>query len=194
MPEFDLKIFFEPQDFTQVNPQVNQAMVSQAVDLLAPAPGREIVDLFCGVGNFSLALARRGARVIGMEGELALVHRAQANAQCNDLSSNTEFLCIDLYDPRQASQAATRCSGKVLIDPPRGGAQSICEALIDGPSESVLYVSCNPATLARDAEILVHGGGYRLCAAGLIDMFPHTAHAEAMALFQRSVAGSAFGN
>ena len=185
LPAFDLRLAFEPQDFTQINPGVNQAMVSQAVELLAPDPNDAVTDLFCGIGNFSLALARSGARVLGVEGELALVHRAQANARRNQLSHNASFVCFDLYDPDQAAKAVDQAAGKILIDPPRTGAHAVCEAITEQSADAILYVSCNPATLARDAEILVHRSGYQLSDVGLVDMFPHTAHAEAMAFFTR---------
>ena len=184
LPEFDLELGFRPTEFTQVNFAVNRLMVKRAVDLLDPRPGDEIADLFCGLGNFSLAIARRGAQVIGVEGSESLIKRAEDNAARNGLSERSRFLAADLYADAQGAMTRLPALSKMLIDPPRDGAIEICK-LIDGNTvKRLVYVSCSPATLARDAEVLVHSKGYRLKAAGVVNMFPHTAHVESMALFE----------
>jgi 23S rRNA (uracil1939-C5)-methyltransferase len=182
---FDLELEFGPLDFTQVNFAINQQLVPLAVDLLAPQSGEWVADLFCGVGNFSLALATRGARVLGLEGEAALVARARGNAKRAGLAENCAFEQANLYD--DAPAALTRIGGcdAWLLDPPRSGAQALCGAVPKSSPARIVYVSCNPATLARDAGLLV-GQGYRLARAGVVDMFPHTAHVESIALFQRT--------
>jgi len=186
LPEFGLRLRFGPTEFTQVNAGVNRVLVKRAVDLLDPQPGERVVDLFCGLGNFSLALATRGANVTGMEGSASLVARAEENAALNGLSGNTKFIAYDLYT--HASGALQRLGkiDKLLIDPPRDGALEICKALPEqgGPSR-IVYVSCSPSTLARDAGVLVNVKGYRLAAAGVVNMFPHTGHVESIALFER---------
>ncbi|HET7363610.1 MAG TPA: 23S rRNA (uracil(1939)-C(5))-methyltransferase RlmD [Burkholderiales bacterium] len=180
LPEFAVRIHFRPTDFTQVNHTVNRLLVARALELLDPRPGERIADLFCGLGNFSLPLARRGAQVIGFEGASGLVARARANAACNGLVA--QFEQMDLFAP---SLAAFGRFDKLLIDPPRQGAIEIVKAL-DAPLPGrIAYVSCDPATLARDAGVLVHTKDYRLSAAGIVNMFPHTAHVESIALFER---------
>jgi 23S rRNA (uracil1939-C5)-methyltransferase len=182
---FELELEFGPLDFTQVNFDINQRLVPLAVDLLAPAPSERVADLFCGVGNFSLALARRGARVLGLEGEAALVARARGNAERMGLVGQCAFETVNLYDDAPAALARLGRQDAWLLDPPRSGAQALCSALpMPGPAR-IVYVSCNPATLARDAG-LITAQGYCLAAAGVVDMFPHTAHVESIALFERS--------
>ncbi|MEO5861451.1 MAG: methyltransferase domain-containing protein, partial [Burkholderiales bacterium] len=177
LPEFDLKLHFLPTEFTQVNHAVNRSLVKRAVTLLAPQPGERIADLFCGLGNFSLAIARSGATVIGLEGAPQLVRRATDNAQKNGLAGNTTFHTANLFanDTDQTLRALGKFD-KLLIDPPRDGAVELVKA-IEAPFPSrIVYVSCSPATLARDAGVLVHTKGYALKAAGVINMFPHTGH------------------
>ena len=180
LPEFGVRIAFQPSDFTQVNPAVNRLLVSRAVRLLDPQPGERIADLFCGIGNFSLPLARRGAQVIGFEGSALLVERARQNAAANDLV--VQFEVADLFQPNLAAYGRF---DKFLIDPPREGAISLVHSLPDGWPRRIVYVSCDTATLARDADVLVHTKGFRLSAAGVVNMFPHTAHVESIALFDR---------
>jgi 23S rRNA (uracil1939-C5)-methyltransferase len=184
LPEFGVRLFFRPTDFTQVNHAVNRLLVSQALRLLDPQPGERIADLFCGLGNFSLPLARRGAHVVGFEGSAALVERARRNAAANGLV--VQFEVMDLFKPNLTPFAPF---AKMLVDPPREGAIEIVKAL-PGPENAswprrIVYVSCDPATLARDAGVLVHAKGFRLAAAGVVNMFPHTAHVESIALFER---------
>jgi 23S rRNA (uracil1939-C5)-methyltransferase len=186
LPEFNLRIGFGPTEFTQVNAGVNRVLVKRAVDLLDPKPGERVGDLFCGLGNFTLPLATRGADVVGMEGSASLVRRAQANARANGLESRTTFIAHDLYTDAEGALARLGRVDKLLIDPPRDGAMEICKALPEagGPSR-IVYVSCSPATLARDAGLLVNVKGYRLACAGIVNMFPHTGHVESIALFQK---------
>ena len=180
LPEFGVRIAFQPADFTQVNPAVNRLLVSRALRLLDPQPGERIADLFCGIGNFSLPLARRGAQVIGFEGNALLVERARENAAANDLVA--QFEVTDLFTP---NLAAFGRFDKFLVDPPREGAISLVHSLPGDWPRRIVYVSCDPATLARDADVLVHVKGFRLSCAGVINMFPHTAHVETIALFER---------
>ena len=185
LPEFDVRITFQPTDFTQVNHSVNQVLVRRALNLLSPQPGERIADLFCGLGNFTLPIARSGAQVTGIEGSAGLIRRAQQNAQLNGLAGNAHFLTMDLFKIDAAQWAALAPFDKLLIDPPRDGAMELVKLIgADGPRR-IVYVSCNPATLARDAEVLVAVHGYRLRAAGIVNMFPHTAHVESMALFEK---------
>ena len=183
LPEFGLRIRFQPADFTQVNPAVNRLLVSRAVRLLDPQPGERIADLFCGIGNFSLPLATRGAEVIGFEGSAPLVERARQNAAANGLVA--QFEVADLFKPNLAHYGRF---DKFLLDPPREGAIALVNALPADWPRRIVYVSCDPATLARDAGVLVHDKGFRLAAAGVINMFPHTAHVESIALFEREAA------
>jgi len=176
----DLKIHFRPTDFTQVNPAVNRVLVAKAVELLDPQPGERVADLFCGIGNFSLPLAKRGAQVIGLEGSRELVERARANALANGVVA--QFEVADLF--RQGLGPFGRFD-KLLLDPPREGAMEIVKALPRDWPRRIVYVSCDPATLARDAGVLVHALGFRLAAAGVANMFPHTAHVESITLFER---------
>ena len=185
LPEFALTIAYRPSEFTQINPAMNHALVSRAVNLLDPRPEDRIGDLFCGLGNFSLALARRGARVVGVEGNGSLVQRAMANAAANGLTALTRFVAADLFEDAGATLENLGRFDKMLIDPPRDGAVEVVKALAEEAPRCIAYVSCNPATLARDAALLVHTKGYTLRAAGIINMFPHTAHVESIALFER---------
>ncbi|MFN2645767.1 MAG: methyltransferase domain-containing protein, partial [Burkholderiales bacterium] len=179
LPEFALRLHFRPTDFTQVNHAVNRALVARAIELLDPLPGERIADLFCGLGNFSLPIARRGAQVLGFEGSAELVERARANAAANGLVA--QFEAMDLFMPNLAPFGAF---DKVLIDPPRQGAIELVKSLAASAPRRIVYVSCDPATLARDAGVLVHTQQYRLAAAGVVNMFPHTAHVESIALFE----------
>jgi 23S rRNA (uracil1939-C5)-methyltransferase len=185
LPEFDLTIRFSPTDFTQVNHAVNRVLVRRAIGLLDPQPGERVADLFCGIGNFALAIARRGADVVGLEGSAALVARAAANAKENGLAHAARFFTENLFEPGAAAAGCLRGLDRVLIDPPRDGAIAVVKALAVDPPQRVVYVSCNPATLARDAAVLTHAQGYRLSAAGVVNMFPHTSHVESIAVFDR---------
>jgi 23S rRNA (uracil1939-C5)-methyltransferase len=185
LPEFDVTMPFHPTEFTQVNPFINRVLLRRAVALLDPRPGERIGDLFCGLGNFSLPIARRGAHVVGVEGSAALVRRAEENAALNGLAHRAEFHVANLFEVGEPELAAMGRFDKLLIDPPRDGAVEVVKALGAGAPGRIVYVSCNPATLARDAAVLVHTQGYRLKAAGVVNMFPHTAHVESVALFER---------
>ena len=180
LPEFGVRIGFRPTEFTQVNFAVNRMLVSRAVRLLDPQPGERVADLFCGLGNFSLPIARRGAHVIGFEGSRELVERARQNAAANGLVA--QFETMNLFAPNIVPFGPFE---KILIDPPREGAVELVKALPAQWPRGIVYVSCDPATLARDAGILVHTQGFRLAAAGVANMFPHTAHVESVALFDR---------
>jgi 23S rRNA (uracil1939-C5)-methyltransferase len=181
LPEFGVRIAFLPTDFTQVNHAVNEMLVRRAVRLLAPRPGERVLDLFCGLGNFSLPLAASGARVTGLEGSRGLVERARGNAVANDLV--VQFDVVDLFDA--AACARLPACDAMLVDPPREGAIEVVKAIGETGPGRIVYVACDPATLARDAGVLVHLKGYRLTAAGVANMFPHTAHVESVALFER---------
>ena len=185
LPEFDLKIGFGPTDFTQVNHAINRVLVRRAMALLDPQPGEKVADLFCGLGNFSLAIARSGATVVGVEGSRGLVARAAANASANGLDEGAKFVELDLYGPGAARLSALGPFDRLLLDPPRDGAVEVVKALPDPGPRRIVYVSCSPDTLARDAAVLVHARGYRLSAAGVVNMFPHTAHVESIAVFDR---------
>lgn len=177
-----LTLAWRPGDFVQVNAEVNAAMLAQALDWLAPGADERVLDLFCGLGNFALPLARRCAEVVGVEGVQAMVERATANAAANGLD-NVQFHRADLSAPLGEASWARGGFAAVLLDPPRDGAAAVVGQLRSLGARRVLYVSCNPATLARDAALLAQQG-YRLTRAGLLDMFPQTAHVEAMALFE----------
>jgi 23S rRNA (uracil1939-C5)-methyltransferase len=183
LPEYGIRMPFVPNDFTQVNFEVNRLMVRRAMQLLDPKPGERIADLFCGLGNFGLPIARMGARVLGLEGSGYLVGRARVNAELNGLA-NIEFRPVDLLKPDKGLFDELGVFDKLLIDPPREGAMALVKSLSEPKAHRIVYVSCNPATLARDAAVLVHVQGYRLKAAGVINMFPHTAHVESVALFE----------
>ncbi|MGH8635953.1 MAG: 23S rRNA (uracil(1939)-C(5))-methyltransferase RlmD [Burkholderiales bacterium] len=185
LPEFGLALTFGPTEFTQVNAAMNRALVSRAVRLLAPAAGEKIADLFCGLGNFSLPIAKSGACVVGLEGSSTLVERAAHNAQRNGLSERCRFVRSDLFKDAAAALAREGPFQRILIDPPRDGAIEVVKALPQPLPSRIVYVACNPATLARDAGVLVSMQGYELTAAGVVNMFPHTAHVESMAVFDR---------
>lgn len=185
LPDFDLKLRFEAPDFIQVNRDVNRRMVSRVVDLLEVGPDVEVLDLFCGVGNFSLSLARRGARVLGVEGEARQVRRARDNARLNGIHS-CEFVTADLAALSGQEPWLTRHHDRLLLDPPRSGAAEVLPYLDKVGAARIVYVSCHPGTLARDAGRLVREAGYSLEAAGILDMFPHTAHVESIAVFKKT--------
>lgn len=186
LPEFDLVMPFKPTEFTQVNHGINRMLVRRAMRMLDARPGERIADFFCGLGNFTLPIARSGASVLGIEGSQGLVERAVENAKRNSLSSNTEFRVADLFQMTPESYAALGAFDKLLIDPPRDGAMELVKSLPEqGGPRRIVYVSCSPATLARDAEVLVQLKGYKLKAAGVANMFPHTAHVESIALFEK---------
>ncbi|AQG98984.1 23S rRNA (uracil(1939)-C(5))-methyltransferase [Burkholderia sp. KK1] len=192
LPEFDIRMPFKPTDFTQVNHQINRVLVSRALSLLAPESSDRVLDLFCGIGNFTLPLARVSREVVGIEGSEALTARALENAKANGVDAHTSFACRNLFEVTADDLRALGAFDKFLIDPPREGALAVSKALADiaqsgdGPlPERIVYVSCNPATLARDAGLLVHEAGYRMKGAGVVNMFPHTSHVESIALFER---------
>ena len=185
LPEFGLEYEFLPTDFIQVNGALNRKMVSRAMELLAPGPGRRILDLFCGLGNFTLPIARLGAVAVGVEGDAALIARARANAERNGLSAQVEFHLANLFEDCSDLPWLREAADAVFLDPPRAGAQEILPAIAQTGARRLVYVSCHPGTLARDAGTLVHEQGYRLRGAGIMDMFPHTAHVESIALFER---------
>ncbi|MDE2154050.1 MAG: 23S rRNA (uracil(1939)-C(5))-methyltransferase RlmD [Betaproteobacteria bacterium] len=212
LPEFGLRMPFRPTDFTQVNHAVNRALVSRALRLLAPRPGERVADWFCGLGNFTLPLATRAGFVLGVEGSESLLQRAGANARACGLGERVGFQAANLFEIDAPGLRAYGEFGKWLVDPPREGALALCKALVRAmgrgepadaeapgtaepgaatqseggfvPPSRIVYVSCNPATLARDAGVLVHQGGYRLRAAGVVNMFPHTSHVESIAVFE----------
>lgn len=185
LPEFGLKMEFRPTDFTQINHAVNQVMIRRALRLLDPQPNERIADLFCGLGNFTLPIARSGAKVVGIEGSAALVQRGKDAAIAHGLETLIEYGVANLFECTEASLAALGHFDKMLIDPPRDGAVEVVKALPEsGAPQRIVYVSCNPSTLARDAAVLV-AKGYSLKSAGVVNMFPHTAHVESIALFER---------
>ena len=196
LPEFGITMPFRPTDFTQVNHLINRVMVARAVRMLALAPHERVIDWFCGLGNFSLPIARHAGAVLGIEGSEPLVRRAFDNAALNGLASKATFAARNLFELPPSDLAAYGHAHKWLVDPPREGAFALAKALADlhadpalapdyAPPGRIVYISCNPATLARDAGLLVHQAGYRCSAAGAINMFPHTAHVESMAVFDR---------
>lgn len=203
LAEFGLEMPFKPTEFTQVNAQINASLVKRAIRLLQPAPEHRIIDWFCGLGNFTLPIAMNAANVLGLEGSAALVERARENAQLNRLSERTRFEVQDLFSLDPAALLRLGPAHGWLIDPPREGAFALVKALADlfvapeegappvqppdawAPPERIVYVSCNPSTLARDAGLLVHRAGYTLSQAGIANMFPHTAHVESVAVFER---------
>ena len=186
LPDFGLELLFHPTEFTQVNNGVNRMLVRRAMALLRPQAGERIADLFCGLGNFTLPIARLGARVLGVEGSAALIKRARDNAAHNGLAALCEFAVANLFEATEESVAALGTLDKLLIDPPREGAIALVNALpVEGGPRCIVYVSCSPATLARDAAVLVHEKGYRLRGAGIANMFPHTSHLESIALFEK---------
>nr|WP_238554727.1 23S rRNA (uracil(1939)-C(5))-methyltransferase RlmD [Paraburkholderia hospita] len=192
LPEYGIRMPFRPTDFTQVNHQINRVLVGRALRLLAPAKTDRVLDLFCGIGNFTLPLARISREVVGIEGSEVLTSRALDNAKENGVDSHTSFASRNLFEVTADDIRALGHFDKYLIDPPREGALAVSKALADiaqsgeGPlPKRIVYVSCNPATLARDAGLLVHEAGYRLKGAGVVNMFPHTSHVESIALFER---------
>lgn len=185
LPDYAVEMDFQPLDFIQVNAGMNQRMIAQALGLLDPQPTDRVLDLFCGLGNFTLPLARRAAQVTGVEGEAGLVHRAAENAQRNAID-NAQFVSADLAADQRAAAWAKADYDLLLLDPPRSGAAEILAYLPRRGVRRVVYVSCHPASLARDAGTLVNQHGFTLRSAGVMDMFPHTAHVESIALFERS--------
>ena len=187
LPEFSITMPFAPGEFTQVNSQLNRVMISRSMRLLKPAAGERIVDFFCGLGNFTLPIARSGAQVLGIEGSDALVKRAAQNAAYNNLSGNTSFSAMNLFEMNEGLLAGLGKFDKWLIDPPRDGALELVKAITpEIAPDLIVYVSCNPATLARDAAELVQKG-YVLKAAGVMNMFPQTSHVESIAVFAKAV-------
>lgn len=184
IPEYDLDIAFRPLDFIQVNAGMNRRMIAHALALLEPGSGDSVLDLFCGLGNFTLPIARFAGRVTGVEGEAALVVRSRANAERNGIG-NVEFHAADLAADQREAPWARAHHDKLLLDPPRSGAAAVLDYLPRKGCDRVVYVSCHPGSLARDAGTLVERHGFRLVAAGVMDMFPHTAHVESIALFER---------
>ncbi len=182
LPDYDLRLGFAPSDFTQVNAEINRKMIAQAIDLLKVDADSQVLDLFCGLGNFTLPLARHAESVIGLEGAESLVERGRENAAANGVE-NVHFAAADLTKMSPTADGLGGPVDRVLLDPPRSGALEVLSEIATLAPERIVYVSCGPATLARDAGQLVHEHGYRLEAAGIMDMFPHTGHAEAMALF-----------
>ncbi len=184
LPDEGLVLRFAAGDFIQANAVVNRALVARAMELLAPDPGQTVLDLYCGLGNFSLPVAARGATVIGIEGDAGLVERAAANARANGLTGRTDFQRADLSAAPLGSWLQRLNPTAVLLDPPRAGAPEAVTALVARPPRRVVYISCDPATLARDVGRLTGEGGYHLRAAGIADMFPHTGHVEAIAMLE----------
>jgi 23S rRNA (uracil1939-C5)-methyltransferase len=193
LPEFGVRMPFKPTDFTQVNPHINRVLVARAVARLDPQPGDRVIDWFCGLGNFTLPLARRAREVLGIEGSTVLVARAQANALANGLASCAAFQARNLFELGAADLQVLGPADLWLVDPPREGAFALAKATAELVTSGadwraprrIVYVSCNPSTLARDAGLLVHQAGYRCTQAGVVNMFPHTAHVESMAVFER---------
>jgi 23S rRNA (uracil1939-C5)-methyltransferase len=184
LPQFDLQLEFTPTDFVQINAQINQALVGRAVELLGLTPDSSVLDLFCGLGNFTLALARSAGRAVGVEGEQGLVERARHNASLNGIT-NAEFHLADLSKPPDPNLPWLKESyTHVLLDPPRAGAGEVLASISRLNPRRVLYISCHPGSLARDLGLLVHEHGMSLVAAGVLDMFPHTTHVESMAILE----------
>ncbi len=203
LPEYGIHMPFKPTDFTQVNAAINRVLVDRAVRLLNPARDERVIDWFCGLGNFSLPLATRAGEVLGIEGSQALVQRAADNAALNGLAAKARFEVRNLFEFGAEHLVALGRADKWLVDPPREGAFALAKALAalhaDPPADwlppqRIVYVSCNPATLARDAGLLVHQAGYRCTMAGVVNMFAHTAHVESMAMFERADMAPASGN
>ena len=187
LPEYAIEHAFSPTEFTQVNHAVNRVLVRRAMALLDPRPGERVADMFCGLGNFTLPIARLGAQVVGVEGSRELVRRAGENAAANGLAEKVEYGVANLFEATPESLAALGRFDKMLIDPPREGALELVKAI--DPEQApgrIVYVSCNPSTLARDAAILVSQKGYRLLGAGVVNMFPNTSHVESIALFEKA--------
>lgn len=185
LPEFNLDLEFRPTDFTQVNHAVNRVLVRRALRLLDPQAGERIADLFCGLGNFTLPIARSGATVVGVEGSPALVERGRQSALANGLGEQVQFGVANLFECSPESLAQLGHFDKMLIDPPREGAIEVVKALGEDGPRRIVYVSCSPGTLARDASVLVATKGYRFTAACIVNMFPHTGHVESIAVFEK---------
>ncbi len=190
LPEFGITMPFKPTDFTQVNPHINRVLVERALRLLAPQADERVIDWFCGLGNFTLPLATLAREVLGIEGSETLVARARDNAAANGLAARTRFAARNLFELTPDDLRSFGTAQRWLIDPPREGAFALAKALADlreatdwTPPRRIVYVSCNPSTLARDAGLLVHQAGYQCSLAGVVNMFPHTAHVESMAVF-----------
>ncbi len=199
LPEFGITMPFKPTDFTQVNPFINQVLVSQALSLLQPQRHERVIDWFCGLGNFTLPIATRAGEVLGIEGSETLVARSRTNLDRNKARATapTRFVARNLFEMTPSMLVSDGVADKWLVDPPREGAFALAKALADihqdpslapgwTPPARIVYVSCNPATLARDAGLLVHQAGYRCTHAGVVNMFPHTAHVESMAVFEKA--------
>ncbi|MDY7538047.1 23S rRNA (uracil(1939)-C(5))-methyltransferase RlmD [Undibacterium sp. RTI2.1] len=190
LPEFGIKMPFKPTDFTQVNHHINRVLVERALRLLDVQKDERIADLFCGLGNFTLPIATLAKEVVGIEGSSTLTERAMENARANGLEATTSFGTRNLFEVTAQDFVALGKFDRFLVDPPRDGAMAVCQALIDLGSlapelkpKRIVYVSCSPSTLARDAGMLVNQAGYRLSFAGVVNMFPHTSHVESMAVF-----------
>lgn len=185
LPGYNLRIEFQPSDFTQVNAEINRGMIDMALNFLNLNENDRVLDLFCGLGNFSLPIATRCAHVTGVEGSDAMVNKARENAAGNNID-NIEFIRTDLYGDELGLEPWMKKSySKILLDPPRSGADAVMRFIGKMKAEIIVYVSCHPATLARDANYLVNQLGYKLSHAGILNMFPHTAHVESMAVFER---------
>jgi 23S rRNA (uracil1939-C5)-methyltransferase len=185
LPAWDVEFLFRPLDFIQVNPGLNQKMIARTLELLDVQPGERVLDLFCGLGNFTLPLARVGGHVVGVEGEAGLVQRARDNAAHNGLD-NVEFHAADLAQDLAGKPWMRAGFDRLLLDPPRSGADVVLKQLPLKGLKRIVYVSCHPGSLARDAGFLVKERGWTLRAAGVMDMFPHTAHVESIAVFERA--------
>jgi 23S rRNA (uracil1939-C5)-methyltransferase len=190
LPEFGVKMPFKPTDFTQVNHHINRVLVARALGLLDAQKDERVLDLFCGLGNFTLPIATQVREVVGIEGSSALTERALSNAQANGLAEKTSFATRNLFEVKAEDFIALGKFDRFLIDPPRDGAMAVCQALIElgqiAPElrpKRIVYVSCSPSTLARDAGMLVNEAGYQMRKAGVVNMFPHTSHVESMAVF-----------
>ncbi len=183
LPEENLRFEFRPTDFVQVNGEMNRALVRRAIELLELEPTHRVLDLFCGLGNFTLPIARRVREVVGIEGEAGLVARARRNAELNELS-NASFHVANLAEPDGGSSALVGRFDRILLDPPRAGAIEVLPRLVKLGATRMVYISCHPGTLARDVGVLCSEHGYRLTAAGVVDMFPHTTHVESIAVLE----------
>lgn len=184
LPDYQLTFLFHPLDFTQINLEMNRLMVNQAMHLLAIQPDETLLDLFCGIGNFTLPMSRQARHVVGVEGGIEMVTRAKDNAQQNNIN-NVDFYAANLQEPITQTWMKNRYD-KILLDPPRAGAKEILPYFKQFAAKRIVYISCNPATLARDAGELVHQYGYELKQAGIMNMFPHTSHIEAVAVFDKT--------
>jgi len=184
-PEFNTKVAFGPQDFFQVNSSINRTMVPRAVELLDLDGSQKVLDLFCGLGNFTLPIAQQAAEVVGVEGDSVMVRRAKQTALDNGIE-NTDYYAFDLTSDVKHEPWMKQTYDRILLDPPRSGAKEVIEHFAKLGASKIVYVSCHPGTLARDADELVNKRGYRLVGAGVMDMFPHTAHVESIAVFEKS--------